>query len=442
MTERPTRDAVAVLGHYAQLNLGDESITAATVSAVRRWRPTARIIGISLDPADTRARHGIDSYPLRRHVSVTPTEPPPVATAADAPTARSGLGAVVRRLPLLVAAVRGSRRIGNAARELLSELGSLKASWRALDGVDLVIVAGSNQLLDQFGGAMGFPYTLLRWSVMARLRGIRVVLLSVGAGPLSGGLATRFVRWTLALADYSSVRDAGSARLVQQIGWSRPVPVLPDLAFSFAPGATPGNHARADDGSLGIAVNLMPVHDPRWWPDARPEIHARYRAAMTDFVAAALKRGHRVTLFGTQPADEWVAHDLLRDLGTEAAHPRLSVTTTRSLDQLVDLYSRCDMVAATRFHGIILALRLARPVLAICYYRKSREVMREFDLERYAFDLEQLRSEQLIDGFAALAGQLDDVQTVQRHAAAERFERLETQYRHVFHPAREEAARS
>jgi polysaccharide pyruvyl transferase WcaK-like protein len=434
VVERRTRDAVAVLGHYAQLNLGDESITAATVSAVRRWRPTARIVGISLDPADTRARHGIESFPLRWQVTATPTDPP-VRSVESQPSERGRLAGLLRNVPLVVPLVRLLRRLAAAGRELLYEAASLPGSWRALEGIDLVIVAGSNQLLDQFGGAWGFPYTLLRWSVLARLRGARVVLLSVGAGPLSGRLACQFVRWTLRLAEFSSVRDPGSASLVQAIGWQRPLPVMPDLAFSFEPCLPSTVVVRSQADGMTIGVNLMPVHDPRWWPDAEPLSHARYRGAMARFVAHLLERGHRVELFGTQPADEWIAGDLMRDLGAEAGNPRLSMTTTRTLDQLVQLYARCDIITATRFHGIIIALRLARPVLGVCYYRKSREVMRDFGLERFAFDLDSVTGDQLIAGFADLADKRTEVQRAQQSTAAERYGQLERQYRQVFDPA-------
>jgi polysaccharide pyruvyl transferase WcaK-like protein len=56
---RPQANAVAVLGHYGQLNLGDESITAAAIDGARRFRPGVRVIAISLDPADTARVMGL-----------------------------------------------------------------------------------------------------------------------------------------------------------------------------------------------------------------------------------------------------------------------------------------------------------------------------------------------------------------------------------------------
>jgi polysaccharide pyruvyl transferase WcaK-like protein len=436
--------AVAVLGHYGQLNLGDESITAAAIGGVRSWRPDARVIAISLDPADTRERHGVDSYALRRDISRTPLEPPsddsiPMAASP----ASGGLRSVLRRIPPLVMAVRALQRLGDFARALIREIASLPNSWRALDGVDLVIVAGSNQLLDQFGGAWGFPYTLLRWTILARLRGARVVLLSVGAGPLDGRLACQFIRWTLHLADYLSVRDEGSARKVGEIGWKAPVPVRPDLAFSFAAGSLPErstNTSRTE--SLVVALNLMPVHDPRWWPGAKPQVQKTYLAAVEGFIEYLLGRGHRVELYGTQPADEWIARDVINRISRGVATDRLALAKVRSLDELTALYQRCDVIVPTRFHGILLALRFARPVIGICYYRKSRELMRDFGLERYAFDLDNVTADQLVTAFSDIIAERPRVEALARRVAAERANELAEQYRQVLLPRELEAIRA
>lgn len=431
----PQSNAVAVLGHYGQLNLGDESITAAAIEGARRFRPGVRVIAISLDPADTFARHGVESHALRREISRTPQDPPSPAPDVAVTPRSTGLRSALRRIPLLTTGVNLLRAILRAVRSCFAELAFLPNSWRALDGVELLIIAGSNQLLDQFGGAWGFPYTLLRWTLLARLRGARVVLLSVGAGPLDGALARQFIRWTLRLAEYASVRDEGSAKLVKEIGWAKPIPVKPDLAFSFAADRilSPLQTPEAGRG-LVVAVNLMPVHDPRWWPGAKPHVQASYLAAMQGCIASLLSQGHRVELFGTQPADEWVANDIMTLLAREPGIDRLMLTRVRALDELTTLYQRCHAIVATRFHGILLALRFARPVIGVCYYRKSRELMRDFGLEEFAFDLDRVTSRELDDAVAQIVAERERFESTARRVAGDRAQTLNAQYRGVLSP--------
>ena len=55
---------IAVWGHYHGHNLGDEMVVSTIVSAVRRRRPLAEIVGVSMTTGDTVARHGIKAYPI------------------------------------------------------------------------------------------------------------------------------------------------------------------------------------------------------------------------------------------------------------------------------------------------------------------------------------------------------------------------------------------
>ena len=55
---------IAVWGHYHGGNLGDDLVVATIVSAIRRRVDDARVVGISLAPADARIRHGIEAYPI------------------------------------------------------------------------------------------------------------------------------------------------------------------------------------------------------------------------------------------------------------------------------------------------------------------------------------------------------------------------------------------
>jgi polysaccharide pyruvyl transferase WcaK-like protein len=441
-TSRPV--TVGVLGHYGQLNLGDESITAATISGIRRARPDSRVIAISLDPGDTAARHGVRSVALRRTVSRTPIEPPPAwlaspaaSDASRAASPRRGVRGLARRVRVLRRAYRGAATLPARAAALFGELVALRRAWGVLADVDLVIVAGSNQLLDHFGGAWGFPYTLAKWSALARLRGARVVVLSVGAGPLDGWVSRRLVLGTLRRAEYVSVRDPGSARLLREIGWPRPVPVMPDLAFALDPESTGTADGLAglrppQGGSLSVAVNLAPVHDPRYWPRANPELRARYVSAMRGFLQRLLAHGHRVELFGTQPVDEWTAAEVVESLDPVShGHGLVSLAKVRSLDELGDVYRRADVVLATRFHGILLALRFGRPVLGVCYYRKSRELLSSFGLERYAFDLPDVSAPALGAGFDALVAERDAVERAIHTGLAPRAGALAAQFDEV-----------
>jgi hypothetical protein len=84
-----------------------------------------------------------------------------------------------------------------------------------MKGSEMLIVPGTGLLTDAYGLLGWGPYNLMKWTLAARLRGCRVLFVSVGAGPLYSTLGRFCMRFALALADYRSFRD----RLVVFVEW-------------------------------------------------------------------------------------------------------------------------------------------------------------------------------------------------------------------------------
>ena len=78
------------------------------------------------------------------------------------------------------------------------------------------------------------PYNLFRWSLMAKLCGCKLILVSVGAVPVYSGLGQWLVKSILGLADFRSYRDTSTRQYLAGIGFkSERDAVYPDLAFSL-----------------------------------------------------------------------------------------------------------------------------------------------------------------------------------------------------------------
>lgn len=59
------RCRIAILAHIGMFNLGDELLVASVLQNVRRLQPDADFCIFGMNPEDTSARHGVDSYRLR-----------------------------------------------------------------------------------------------------------------------------------------------------------------------------------------------------------------------------------------------------------------------------------------------------------------------------------------------------------------------------------------
>ncbi len=420
---------VGLFGHYGLQNLGDEAIIEALIqNLARRW-PHARLCGFSMNPADTARRYGIPAFPVRR----VDGQPSPSAgvhgdLAADVP---EGSGPRVGRLrdalksiPPLRATVKAVRRAVTFPRAAWRELLFLKQSYRALKELDILVVAGSNQFLDNFGGPWAYPYTLLKWSVLARLAGVRVVYVSVGAGPIDSVWSRVMVRAALLLSDYVSFRDAASLALITWAGFRRPALVYPDLAHSLTlepdPQASPGDSGRPPV----VGVNPMPLYDRRYWYITDHGRYERYVARLAAFTSRLIRKGYPVFLFGTQARDELVIDDVLacldEDVRDRVERDRL-VRKSRTVPELMAVIRSADIVVATRFHGTVLALHAGRPVLGVCYYRKARDLLHEMGQEEYTLDADTFDLDTLWSRFQLLE--------VDRLRQAERIQRKDHEYR-------------
>jgi polysaccharide pyruvyl transferase WcaK-like protein len=408
---------VAVWGHFHGGNLGDDLVVSTVVDAILDRYPGARIIGISLAPADTRVRHGIEAFPINPGAALVHRRGP-----APAGVRRSRrLRELARRIPLLVKARNLLSTIARVAREPRFAL----QVYRLLRDVDLVVVAGSGAIAD-FWGPWQHPYTTFRWAGLARLARTPMVFLSVGAGPVEARLSAFFFRCSIAWSSYCSARDRDSARVLASLGVPEPVPVVADMAFGlperFWPGASDTRRSRGD--AVVVGLNVMAYEDPRYLPDFAAGRYQAYVGRMADFARSLLEEGHSVVLFSSQTvADELVALDVMDLLAAEAQSDgrfRSSVNTIRELDDLVRVLATCDLIVATRFHSALLPILFGLPVIGIAYHPKTSELLRDVGYPERALEIDKATGPELMDMVRALLAENSPVERQREAVGANR----------------------
>jgi polysaccharide pyruvyl transferase WcaK-like protein len=430
------RLCIGVLAHAGTRNLGDEALVAAVVQGIRRRYPDAEIRAFTGDPDDTRLRHGVVAFPIRNR------RPPAPGTARAASRGSGVVAGLVARVKGVVKAVRplhraavGARRGLVMVRSAVAEPAFLLRCYRRLRGVRLLLIAGSQQLNDAYGGPWGFPYTLWKWSALAKIAGAKVAFLSVGAGPIRAPLSRLFVRRALALASYRSHRDTLSAELVRSLGVRGAGHVVPDLAYGLR--ATPGAASVRPASLPGVVgINPVPFFDARYWPEADSGRYARYVAALAGFADWLVERDHRVLFFPTQlRADPPVIVDIRDAMRAGAGGQAWRVLAPPRIGSLGDLMAaiaRTDVVVASRYHGILLGLLLEKPVLGLAYHGKSVELMARIGQGEYVLDAGRCSTAALIERFTALTAQAEAARAAIRERIGGLRDAVRAQYDRVF----------
>lgn len=383
---------IGIMGPFGFGNLGDAAIQEAMLQHVREYVPNAQIYGFSLNPEDTEERHGIPSYPIGR-MAKNGWQTPGDGTNAT----------LLERL-----AVRFRTHNSSVIRKLgafFAEFAGLSRASRILKGFDMFIVSGGGQLDDYWGGPFHHPYTLFVWALLARLRKVPFYIVSVGAGPLNTRLSRLFDKWALSLATYRSYRDADSKRFIKNVvGFDRDDPVCPDLAHSIKVNVQT-NKPQSDKPIIGLGP--MTYFDPRVWPESDSAIYSNYLNKLADFTTWLINEGYKIVFFtGEAVHDRWTVDDLRQLLdkrGVEAAEGQIIDEPIETVEQLLSQLMKTDMVIASRFHGVLLSLRLHKPVVALSYHKKINELMADTGQGDYCLSIADFQVEALKERFTHLA---------------------------------------
>jgi polysaccharide pyruvyl transferase WcaK-like protein len=354
---------IGLFGNFGGGNLGNEGSLEAMIRFLQRNHSGAGLVCLCVEPATVAARYGIDALPL------------------SAP--RGGSNGLVSKLR--------------------ARLADHLALFRNVRNLAVLLVPGTG-ILDDFGERpMGFPYTLFLVCLIARLRGIPVAFVSVGAGPIRHPFSRWLMKTGARMARYRSYRDEISKDFMTGLGLdTRYDPVYPDLAFSLP---DPAPSPQRTGNSLRVGLGLMTYFG--WTTDEGRyrDLYDDYISKMTRLAVWLLQQGHSIRLLvGDTPdsrALEDVERGIARELG-EARRDAIVVETPGSLHDLMAQISTVDAVIATRFHNVLCALKAGKPTISLSYARKNDVLMKLFGLELFCDHIETFEFDQVLSQFDVL----------------------------------------
>jgi polysaccharide pyruvyl transferase WcaK-like protein len=377
---------IALFGHFGAQNLGNECTLQAMLCNIRDHMPTAEVYGICSDPEDTRMRHGIAAIPLQGEYG---------RRAGDPRWASRG---------------RLSRMRGLVSGRIPGELRAWRDAVRALRGTRILAITGTGVLTDASESLFGLPYEIFKWACAARLARCRVRFVAVGVERIRRPLTKRLLRSALALADYRSYRDDVSRDRVRAIGvdTTRDA-VVPDLAFSLPPETLPVPREVSRSTRSVVGVGVMDYYGFGLQRAEADAVHEAYVTKMCQFVAWLLRQGHTVRmLHGDIHRDRPVRQRVRMELagaGLAGQASRLIDRDVLSVPDLLAEVAATDVVVAPRFHNLLLALLLHRPVVSISYETKNDALLAGFGLEEYCEPIERLDVARLIARLTTLRGE-------------------------------------
>jgi polysaccharide pyruvyl transferase WcaK-like protein len=388
---------VGICGLVGGGNLGNNGSLEAVVAYLRRSHPDAVLDFLGSDPEQLTATYGVAAARMRWY------QPDEAESAGVAGPIGRSLGA---SLGLAVDAV----RISNWVRRH-----------------DVVIVPGMGVLEATLPLRVWHtPYWMFVVCAAGRIFRTRVALVSVGASAVK----QQPMRWLFTsaarLAYYRSYRDTAAQEAMRAMGVdAMNDPVYPDVAFCL-PVPPNGTGPR---GAVGLGVmDYSGDNDDRARAGA---IRVGYIEKMEQFAGWLVDNGRPVRLIIGDEADEAVAQEILANV--RASRPglgpdQLVFEPAFSLDDVMRQMAAVDAVVAIRFHNVVCAVRMAKPVLAIAYGRKHAALMADMGFPEFCQDVKDLDVQKLADLFLELEARAPEVRDVLAARSAEQEQLVDDQF--------------
>jgi polysaccharide pyruvyl transferase WcaK-like protein len=409
--EKPKK--IALFGHFDATNLGNESTLQAILHHLRCYQPDAEVTCISTGSEAIGARHQIEAIPISKNLvkSWSPQS----------------------RLPRLMRTV---------AIGIPSELYRCIAGLVRLRRKDALIVAGTGLLTDAYGLFGWGPYNLFKWSLIAKLCRCKLFFVSVGAGPIDSAAGRWLVKSALSLADFRSYRDNSSVKCLHSIGFlTEDDRVCPDLAFSLPTEAHTLTERRQQTVvGLGLMAysgqyKKVPSDEQNSILEHTDASYPAYLESLADFAGWLLGRKNDVRLLIGDHADIRTRQQfasLLRKRPSVSREAHVIDESILSVDDLLSQIAATDIVVATRFHNVLLALLCGKPVISISFHHKCASLMTAMGLSSYCLDINELKTDKLIETFCDVELNADRLRALIRGKVEEFREVLDEQYRFIF----------
>lgn len=231
---------------------------------------------------------------------------------------------------------------------------------------NLAIFAGGNSLMElnkHFPGNSRVIYNRVK---ELKRQNIPVAFCFSGVGPFCCKKGKRYIKNTLQLADFVSVRDDKSKELCESIG-AKNIELWRDPVLAYTPKIT-------DVKPKHIAVNVF------FGTDKRLESKTFNAYVQSVKMLKQLFPHFDIVLFSSETADYKQVESVYKCFMKDCRIKALNVT---SPDELFCLYEKSALVIGARMHSLITAVISDKPIVAVSWQEKVTSFINFIGCEQF-----------------------------------------------------------
>ena len=345
---------IAITHMSSDTNKGDYAILSATVNGLREVAPSSQVVAVSAELPHAAVNRPVDTRLTRALGCDIVGTPVPSLREFDGGRLRWGL--TLLRAELFVWA---TRVLGDRAQVVIPR--EDRAFFRTLADADLVIAKGGSYL----HALGGIGETIYLWRMLyplriAHLYGRRTILFGVSFGERYSLLTKAMLRATLRSSSAVYTREQISCDFARTaLGVSREkLQLVPDLAFLIR------NEIRDRPTGRPLAVGVTVRHNR--FSALPPALALRQYMKAIVSVLRELLESHadaRIVFVPQVLEDIPLADEIATQLGQPDRTEVIAADLT--LEELLKVYTKLDVVIGTRLHSVIMAAVTGIPFVHI-----------------------------------------------------------------------------
>ena len=209
----------------------------------------------------------------------------------------------------------------------------------------------------------------------------------------------------------------------------------PDLVFSFPETVIPHQDKTKKGRRTVVGLGLMNYPGKYGTPRPSDDIYLAYLENLVSFVRWLLARENDVRLLIGDRRDVDTTQKfrgLLKERLSVCDEEHIIDEPVSSVDGLLSQIATTDIVVATRFHNVLLALLCEKPVISVSFHHKCESLMSTMGLSAYCLDINALKADRLIEKFCDLETNASKIKSTIREKATEFRGALDEQYDLIF----------
>lgn len=386
---------IVITHGYSDSNKGDLAITLATVLGLKKVFPVSRITLLSTfraeDPDFWYHNRKMKEMGIEIISGVLPT--PYIGNQASFLHNIQAVYRLIKDVAQLKISL-----FSNFLGQILG--GSQHKAVHVLKEADLVVVKGGQFIYNDKEDLRGnlFLWRTLQPIKVARQLNKKVILLGQSIGGFASSKSEKVAIKYLSMCDRIVVRESLSYDLLKRYG-IRQLELQPDMAFYIERGD------QKFDFSIPRGNQILGVTVVNWsFPEKNDTKKAKneYILNLMESIQGAVEKWKLFPVFIPQvtvrhhgKGDMELMEEIqikLKDRGVDS----LVLSEDFSVEEMINIYSKCKLLIGTRLHSCILSAVAGTPIIAIRYQGfKTQGVMQQLGLREFVHDINNLKSNEL-----------------------------------------------